>query len=96
MFACSRKPWVDHAFTQGTNALSSQTLKRSETMESSLDDLQTESKTGKNNIGVDITRENVLIITGPREDMEVSGGVAMVKSLLKTFIRGLDQQTLSV
>ena len=65
-------------------------------MESSLDDLQTESKTGKNNIGVDITRENVLIITGPREDMEVSGGVAMVKSLLKTFIRGLDQQTLSV
>ena len=65
-------------------------------MESSLDDLQTESKTVKNNIGVDITRENVLIITGPREDMEVSGGVAMVKSLLKTFIRGLDQQTLSV
>ena len=41
-------------------------------------------------------RENVLMITGPREDMEVSGGIAMVKSLLKTFIRGLDQQTLSV
>ena len=65
-------------------------------MEVSLDDIQTNSKMGVNNIGVDITRENILLITGPREDMEVSGGLAMVKSLLKTFIRGLDHQSLSV
>lgn len=41
-------------------------------------------------------RENVLMITGPRDDMEVSGGIDMVRSLLKTFIRGLDHQTLSI
>ena len=39
MFACSRKPWVEHTYTQGTNSPSSPTLKRSDTMENSLDDL---------------------------------------------------------
>jgi hypothetical protein len=96
MFACSRKPWVDHTYTCGTGADSSPTLKRAETMEPFLDEIETTSKKGVNNIGVDIVRENVLMITGPRDDMEVSGGIDMIKSLLKTFIRGMDHQTLSV
>ena len=65
-------------------------------MEPFLDEIETGSKKGVNNIGVDIVRENVLMITGPRDDMEVSGGIDMIKSLLKTFIRGMDHQTLSV
>ena len=65
-------------------------------MEPFLDEIETTSKKGVNNIGVDIVRENVLMITGPRDDMEVSGGIDMIKSLLKTFIRGMDHQTLSV
>ena len=65
-------------------------------MEPSLDEISITSKGGVNNIGVDIMRENVLMITGPRDDMEVSGGIDMVRSLLKTFIRGLDHQTLSI
>lgn len=96
MFACSRKPWVDHTYTCGAGADSSPTLKRAETMEPLLDEIETISKKGVNNIGVDIVRENVLMITGPRDDMEVSGGIDMIKSLLKTFIRGMDHQTLSV
>ena len=65
-------------------------------MEPFLDEIETTSKKGVNNIGVDIVRENILMITGPRDDMEVSGGIDMIKSLLKTFIRGMDHQTLSV
>ena len=74
----------------------SEELDASATLEAAIANLPEPQARPGNNIGANIARENILLISGPRSDPDIATGISMVQSLLKTFVRGMDHRTLSV
>ena len=100
MFGCSRTEFQPGAVAYFPNRDAEpepqKPLSQSDTLEACVAGLPAPEKRTGNNIGTNVARENLLLISASRNDLAVSGGIDMVQSLLRTFVRGLHHETLSV
>ena len=71
IFACSRKPFEEAKFTANPNKTPGPGIAQADSLEQAISERTAGNSKSGNNIGTNIARENILLIQGPRDNLQV-------------------------